>query len=241
VPSTIPAASSETEAALRVSEVFESVQGEGPNTGTPCLFIRLAHCNLTCAWCDTKYTWDFANYDYASEVRVVPVSELARRVQGAASAHLVITGGEPLLQQRRLVELCAALDPGVFIEVETNGTVPPLPALSARIDQWNVSPKLAHAGDEQSLRIRPAALTAFRDTGRAWLKLVVDSAADLVEIAELVSQLNWPKNRVLLMPQAATRDELGARFPEVQSWAAERGFGCSTRLHVELWGGRRGV
>lgn len=241
MPSTIPAASSETEAALRVSEVFESVQGEGPNTGKPCLFIRLAHCNLTCVWCDTKYTWDFANYDYAREVRVVPVSELARRAQEAASAHLVITGGEPLLQQRRLVELCAALAPSLFIEVETNGTVPPLPALTARIDQWNVSPKLAHAGDEPSLRIRPAALSAFRDTGRAWLKLVVEGAADLVEIGELVAQLDWPRRRVLLMPQATTPDELRARLPELESWAAERGFGYSTRLHVELWGGRRGV
>lgn len=241
MPSTIPVTSFEPEPRLRVSEVFESVQGEGPSTGKPCLFIRLAHCNLTCTWCDTKYTWDFANYDYAHEVSLVPVQELARRVQSAASGHVVLTGGEPLLQQRSLVPLLAALDPGIGIEVETNGTVLPLPALAARVDQWNVSPKLAHAGDRRSLRIRPDALAALRDTARAWLKLVVFTAADLQEIAELVAAVRWPGERVLLMPQAATRDELRARLPEVQAWATERGYGCSTRLHIELWGGRRGV
>jgi organic radical activating enzyme len=241
VPSTIPAASSEVEPTLRVSEVFESVQGEGANTGKPCIFIRLAHCNLTCSWCDTKYTWDFASYDYAREVSLVPVRELAQRVQSAPSGHLVVTGGEPLLQQRALVRLLAELDPQIGVEVETNGTVVPLPALSARVNHWNVSPKLSHAGDRRSLRIRTDALATLRDTGCAWLKLVVCTAGDLQEIVELAAELRWPNERVLLMPQAATAAELRARLPEVKAWAAEHGYGWSTRLHIELWGGRRGV
>ncbi|HMJ12544.1 MAG TPA: radical SAM protein [Polyangiaceae bacterium] len=226
---------------LRVSELFESVQGEGPSTGKPCLFIRLAHCNLTCSWCDTKYTWDFRNYDYAREVSLWPVAALAARALNARNRQLVITGGEPLLQQRGLVALCARLDPDLYIEVETNGTVPPLPALLARINQWNVSPKLANAGDRRSLRIRPSALGVFRETERAWLKLVVTSHDDLLEVKGLVEELSWPAGRVLLMPQATTSSELRDRLPEVSNWAAQRGYGVSTRLHIELWGGRRGI
>ncbi len=241
MPSTIPAASAEAEPTLRVSELFESIQGEGPHTGKPCLFIRLAHCNLTCTWCDTKYTWDFANYDYAREVSLVPVRELAQRVQNAPSGHVVLTGGEPLLQQRALVPLLTGIDARIGVEVETNGTVAPLPALAERVNHWNVSPKLSHAGDRKSLRIRSDALAALRDTGRAWLKLVVSTRHDLQEITELVAELHWPKERVLLMPQAATAEELRVRLPEVTAWATEHGYGWSTRLHIELWGGRRGV
>lgn len=241
MPSTLTGARVEAEPVLRVSEVFESVQGEGPSTGKPCVFIRLAHCNLTCTWCDTKYTWDFARYDYAREVQIVPVRELVSRVQSAPSRHLVITGGEPLLQQRTLASLCAQLDPDIHVEVETNGTVSPAASLQARVDQWNVSPKLSHAGDRKSLRIRPEALTTFRDTGRAWLKLVVCAPSDLDEVAALVAELGWPTARVLLMPQATTADTLRASLPDVERWAAERGYGFSTRLHIELWGSRRGV
>ena len=59
---------------LKLSEVFESIQGEGPSAGLPCVFVRLATCNLHCSYCDTKYTWDWQNYDYEREVRVVPLA-----------------------------------------------------------------------------------------------------------------------------------------------------------------------
>jgi organic radical activating enzyme len=237
-----PAASGgEERLLLKLSEVFESVQGEGPSLGKPCFFVRLAHCNLTCTWCDTRYTWDFDTHDYASEVSAISVSALAARILGAGSRRLVITGGEPLLQQRNVLALCEALGPELCIEVETNGTLPPSPGLAARIDQWNVSPKLAHAGNRRSLSIRPAALGAFLATGRAWLKFVVTEAADLGEIDALVRELGWPRERVLLMPEATSPGTLQARLPTVQGWATDRGYGCTTRLHIELWGGRRGV
>ena len=79
------------------------------------------------------------------------------------------------------------------IEVETNGTLAPEPALAARVDQWNVSPKLAHAGDPEARRIRIDALLALRDTGRAFLKFVLQSEQDWHETEALIERLGWPR------------------------------------------------
>jgi len=228
-------------AQLKVSEIFESLQGEGASTGAPCVFVRLAQCNLHCTWCDTKYTWDFERYRYEDEVREQSVAEVAERVNAAASRRLVLTGGEPLLQQRALKELFARLAPDITVEVETNGTIAPEPATLSRVNQWNVSPKLANAGDPEQFRIRPEVLAAFRDSNLAYLKLVVNGDADYAEADALVLRLAWPKDRVLLMPEATDREQLRARSFAVAEAARARSFRFSSRLHLELWGGRRGT
>jgi hypothetical protein len=117
----------------------------------------------------------------------------------------------------------------------------PQPVLAERIDQWNVSPKLSNAGDPEALRIRPAALAALLATERAYLKLVVGSAADLAEAEALIAGTGWPKERVMLMPEAANRAELAARSGFVKEAALTRGLRFSPRLHVERWDGARGV
>ncbi|HEX4338220.1 MAG TPA: 7-carboxy-7-deazaguanine synthase QueE [Polyangiaceae bacterium] len=227
---------------LRISEIFESIQGEGASAGAQSVFVRLATCNLRCAWCDTRYTWDWSAYDYAREVTRVAVADVAAKVNATdVATHLVVTGGEPLLQQPALVELLAALDPARHVEVETNGTLAPVAELVARVNQWNVSPKLGNSGESRERRIDVAALAALRDTGRAWLKLVVESSDDIAEVDALVAGGGWPAERVLLMPQASTRDALVERTPIVLRLAKERGFATSPRLHVERWSGRRGV
>src|SRR6187431_204705 len=200
-----------TSVTLKVSEIFESLQGEGLSAGAPCIFVRLAQCNLHCRWCDTKYTWDFERYRYEDEVREQSAAELAQIVNAATSRRLVLTGGEPLLQQRALKEFFARLAPDIAVEVETNGTIVPEPAALSRVNQWNVSPKLANAGDPEQFRIRPEALAMLRDSGRAYLKLVVNGDADFAEADSLVARLGWPSDRVLLMPEAANRDQLRAR------------------------------
>ncbi|HEY0463933.1 MAG TPA: 7-carboxy-7-deazaguanine synthase QueE [Polyangiaceae bacterium] len=231
----------ETSATLKVSEIFQSLQGEGVSSGAPCVFVRLAQCNLHCTWCDTKYTWDFERYRYEDEVREQSVVAVAQIVNDAASRRLVLTGGEPLLQQRALKELFARLAPDIAVEVETNGTiVPESPALS-RVNQWNVSPKLANAGDPEPFRIRPEALLTLRDSGRAYLKLVVNGEADFAEADALVARLAWPTDRVSLMPEAADREQLRTRSWAVAEAARARSYRFSSRLHLELWGGRRGT
>jgi 7-carboxy-7-deazaguanine synthase len=228
-------------ASLKVSEVFESLQGEGVSSGSPTVFVRLAQCNLHCAWCDTKYTWDFDHYSYDHEVRERGAEELARDVNASATRRLVLTGGEPLLQQRALAVFFGLLAPDVVVEVETNGTIAPGPEALTRVNQWNVSPKLSNAGDPEQLRIRPAVLCAFRDARNAYLKLVVSTDADYSEAEQLVLRLSWPSDRVLFMPEASDRDGLRARSFPVAEAARVRGFRFTTRLHLELWGGRRGT
>jgi 7-carboxy-7-deazaguanine synthase len=231
-----------TTCTLRLSEIFESIQGEGASAGAPSVFVRLATCNLRCSWCDTKYTWDWSQHRYEDEVRHVDVAEVAAQVLSKSDTHhLVVTGGEPLLQDGALVTLLAALPPERYVEMETNGTLLPSAALAGRVDQWNVSPKLANSGEPAVRRLVPSALAAFAATGRAWLKLVVETEGDLTETDELVRLLGWPLERVLLMPQAGSKEELAARAPLVERWARSRGVGTSPRLHVERWGGRRGV
>ena len=226
---------------LRLSEVFDSLQGEGPSAGKPCRFVRLALCNLRCHYCDTKYTWDFEQHDYDREVREVELQTVVEHIASAPQRHVVLTGGEPLLQQRALAKVLERVPADIFIEVETNGTRLPLPALLGRIDQWNVSPKLSSAGDSEALRIKPDALLALRDTGRAYLKLVVQSEADVHEAEALRERVGFTRERTLLMPEATTPELLAARSPEVAGWSQQLGVRFSSRLHVALWGGRRGT
>lgn len=225
---------------LALSELFTSVQGEGASAGAPCLFVRLAHCNLRCAWCDTRYSWDFASYEYAREVEIVPTAEVAERIRASGAERLVITGGEPLIQRGELEALVALLDPALVLEVETNGTLAPGAVLIARVNQWNVSPKLANGGDPAEKRLKPTTLAELSATGCAYLKLVVAEASDLVEAEALIAATAWPRERVLLMPQAATRAELHARAPLVRTEALARGLRYSSRLHIERWDGERG-
>ena len=225
---------------LRVSELFDSVQGEGPSAGEPCVFLRLAYCNLRCSWCDTAYSWDFQRYSLAEETRVEAVNELARRIESFGLARLVLTGGEPLIQARGLTALLALLPEDWSVEVETNGTLLPPPELLRRVTQWNAAPKLSNSGETLERRFRPDVLAVLLATERAYLKLVIASVVDADEAEALLSSLGWPRERVLFMPQAATRNELATRAPLVHAEALRRGVRYSPRLHVERWDGARG-
>jgi 7-carboxy-7-deazaguanine synthase len=231
---------SRREGTLRVSELFVSEQGEGPSAGQPCVFLRLAHCNLRCSWCDTRYSWDFQSYPIERETRLETAPDLARSITAFGVARLVITGGEPLIQARGLAELLALLPADLVVEVETNGTLAPPPELGARVTQWNVSPKLANSGEPAERRLVPVALEALRATGRAFLKLVVATLEDAEEAESVIALVEWPRERVLFMAQAATRAELSARGPVVAAEALRRGLRYSPRLHVERWDGARG-
>ena len=228
-------------ATLKVSELFDSIQGEGASAGAAATFLRLALCNLRCGFCDTKYTWDWQRFSYDDEVKLSSVEELAPRLAKANGNRLIITGGEPLVQGKALVSLLALLPAELVIEVETNGTLVPPPALLERVTQWNVSPKLTNSGEPESDRIKPDALAALRSTGRAWLKLVVASSQDCAEAERVIAESGFPRDRVLFMPLASSRAELAERAPLIASEALARRVGTSPRLHVELWEGRRGV
>ena len=210
-------------------EIFYSLQGEGARCGSPAVFLRLAGCNLHCSWCDTRYSW--------LPGCELEEAEVAARLQAFGCPAVVITGGEPLLQAEALERLLALLPTDFYIEVETNGTLPPTPVLAARVNQWNVSPKLAHAGNAPSEALRPEVLAAFVDTQKAWFKFVVRSEEDWPAIAAL----ELPQQRIILMPCAANRRELEAARPIVAQMCLEHRVRLGERLHVVLWDTAKGV
>ena len=124
---------------MRISEVFNSFQGEGIFTGYPSIFIRTAGCNLKCDWCDTKYSWgagkEMSSAQILEQVEKYPYSE-----------HVVITGGEPLLQRAEVADLVVKIGLTKKITIETNGTLAPLADnYSREVTLYSVSPKLQSA------------------------------------------------------------------------------------------------
>src|SRR6266702_705266 len=197
---------------MKISEIFCSVQGEGPNAGKKAVFLRMALCNLTCEWCDTKYTWDWKNYDYEKEVKERSNEQVKRELLSHGIRHLVLTGGEPLLQQHLLVPLLSSLkELGFFVEVETNCTISPLSELIALVDQWNISPKLENSGNSASVREKPETYIFFRQLSNAYFKYVVDAPEDLAEVQMLAEKYAIPVGRIILMPEARTREELATK------------------------------
>ena len=223
-------------------EIFFSIQGEGVNIGVPAVFLRLALCNLQCVWCDTKYTWDWDHYEYEKEVRDMSPPAVEEEITRFGCSHLVITGGEPLMQARQMVPLVQSLkNLDYFIEVETNGTLIPPQEFSSLVDQWNVSPKLANSANSVKRREVPRALNYFVGLPNAYFKYVVEKPDDIDEIVSLNSTYGIASASTLLMPQAVDSAELLQKSGWMVERCQETGFRFSTRLHVLLWGAKRGV
>ena len=221
---------------LRVSGdgAFYTLQGEGDTMGFPAVFLRLHVCNLRCTWCDAWYTWNPRAPEFWTESAEWTPAEAA---ETAAARRLVVTGGEPLLQAEAVDALLALL-PDWRVEIETNGTLPPSPAQAARC-RFNVSPKLAHSGNSAAARIRPEALRAL-NAADSRFKFVVMDEADVEEIRrDFLPHLD--RDRVALMPQGVTADEVAANGRRVAEAAKRHGFRLLGRLHVDLWGARRRV
>ena len=222
-------------------EIFSSVQGEGVSAGMASTFVRLSTCNLRCAWCDTPYTWDWSRFEKSEQITELPADAIAEDVLARAPRNVVITGGEPLIQRRQLVPLVSLLKAaGLRIEVETNGTIAP-GELGNLIDQWNVSPKLAHSGNEGLERLPEGPLRDFAGRENAFFKFVVQDANDLDEVEALRERFGIPAGRVVLMPEGTTAAELNARSPWLAEVCAARGYRFSSRLHILIWGDKRGV
>lgn len=231
-------------ASLLVAEVFgPTVQGEGASLGRRASFIRLGACNLACTWCDTPYTWDRTRYDLRAEMTTRPAVDVLAEVIAHDTPLVVITGGEPLLQQHRsgwvaLVE--GLLAAGRDVEVETNGTLRPLRSWPGVT--FNVSPKLAFSGGPAGARIVPDALRAFAGLaieGRAVFKFVGRGASDVAAVVALVGDHGLPWGRVWVMPEGVTADALAGHTAAIADAVVAAGFNLTTRLHVQAWGQER--
>lgn len=229
-------------------EIFASVQGEGPSAGMPVAFVRLSRCNLACVWCDTAYTWHFESdnrphragltFDRKANQVTLEVADVAERIAALGQDRLVITGGEPLLQAPALAELVEVL-PDMAIEIETNGTTPVPVRLDIRVDQFNISPKLAHSGNPADLALVPERLDAYATDPRAWFKFVIASPGDIEEVLTLKARYRFRSGHVFLMPEGTDSETLRMREKWLAPLCVEHGFRLSDRLHIHLFGDKR--
>ncbi|WP_462203264.1 7-carboxy-7-deazaguanine synthase QueE [Frankia sp. CcWB3] len=157
-------------------------QGEGVTAGQRAVFLRLSGCNLTCSFCDEPHTWDWRRFDRSEHSEAIRARALVDWLLAQPAERVVVTGGESLLQQRRLVPLVAELHrAGRRVEIETNGTVVPADDLVAAIDRFTISPKLSGSEVPEPRRIVPAALRAFAGLSSVAFKFVVSRPAEEIE------------------------------------------------------------
>ncbi|MCD4748370.1 MAG: 7-carboxy-7-deazaguanine synthase QueE [Thermoanaerobaculales bacterium] len=223
-----------------ISEVFTSLQGEGSLVGTPSFFIRTSGCNLRCSWCDTPYT------SWKAEGRRYSVDELVNLARQSGVAHVVVTGGEPLLQREIGLLTGALREAGLHLTVETAGTLAP----AFDCDLLSLSPKTENSDPAGRWAVRHrrlrSELACARDLLKRFpehqLKFVVRGAEDMSEILRLLSLMPpidpW---RILLMPEGRSAEEVAEKAGGVAVLCAKHGFRYTPRLHLDLFGGGRGV
>lgn len=226
---------------IRICEIFQSLQGEGLLTGAASVFIRTSGCNLACRFCDTRYASTEAQGEFYSVFGIL--SEIERRKFSAD--HVVITGGEPMIQPD-VVDLCEQLkNRGYHITIETAGTV----HRELVCDLMSISPKLKNSIPDgprgvqhDQLRFQPEVLQKLIDQYTYQVKFVVHAPEDLPEIDRFCAQFeNLDRNRVLYMPQGQTRDELEAVEAWLIPWSEAANARFCPRKHIEWFGPGRGV
>jgi 7-carboxy-7-deazaguanine synthase len=224
---------------LRIAELFYSIQGEGELVGVPSVFVRTSGCNLRCAWCDTPYT------SWQPEGTDLSLDQILSEVRGYGAQHAVVTGGEPMIAPE-IVALTGRLrEAGMHITIETAGTV--LQPVACNL--MSISPKLANSapGDpgwrvrHERLRIQRQVLGELMARYEYQLKFVMARPEDLEEVRALIDGLKADRKRVILMPEGTDREVLRERGVWLAEICKEERFRFSPRLHVELWGNRRGV
>ena len=228
---------------MKIAEIFYSIQGEGSLIGVPSVFIRTSGCNLRCTWCDTPYTsWQQDGTEKSPE----QIAQTARSFP--AAAHAVVTGGEPMIAPG-IVPLTELLrQAGLHITIETAGTV----YLPVACDLMSISPKLSNstpherdggrwARQHDRLRYQPDILRRLMHEYPYQLKFVVQDEKDLLEIEEIVGALSAPRQQVMLMPEGTSREAIRERGLWLAEVCKTTGYRYSPRLHVDLWGDKRGV
>lgn len=237
------------EESLNVSEFFfDTVQGEGVNTGVPAAFLRVKDCTLNCTWCDTAEVWrQGQKYSFDDLFRYIIVSGLHDKL--LHGQHLVITGGSPLRQQMKLVKFISAFYKQFnflpYIEIENECVIPPNPSLAMYVQCWNNSPKLESSGNPLELRYKPKVIKQTGQLPNSWFKFVISADNFQKDWDEIERDFLTPglikKEQVILMPQGATREELNYNKEPVLELAISKGVRYTGRLHIEFWNKKTGI
>ncbi|MDQ2777897.1 MAG: 7-carboxy-7-deazaguanine synthase QueE [Acidobacteriota bacterium] len=227
---------------MKISEIFFSIQGEGALVGVPSVFVRTSGCNLRCTWCDTPYT------SWNPEGAEMPVTEIVEIVRSFGASNVVVTGGEPMIAPDvvRLTEHLQSA--GLHITIETAGTV----YAPVACDLMSISPKLSNstphereggrwAAQHDRLRYQPDVLKRLMREYPYQLKFVVAAPEDLPEIESMAEALGANRAQIVLMPEGANRDVVSERGLWLAEICKTTGFRFSPRLHIDLWGDKRGV
>jgi len=239
---------------VSISEVFYSIQGEGPTTGYPAVFVRLGGCNLMCGgegtqrdgilhdgatWrCDTIEVWMKSRAKELKDILPQDCIEAIRK-----GANLIVTGGEPLLQQLNVLELIKYVkenyNPNCYVEIETNGTIEPRQDLSNLVNQWNCSPKLANSGMPLLKTYNINAIATLNKYNTAF-KFVLTTDVDWEEVKRYYINI-IDINKVWLMPSGSTQEELINSKEVVAEIAKNNYIKFTNRLHIEIWNKKTGV
>ncbi len=226
---------------MKYSEIFYTLQGEGQFIGVPSAFFRTSFCNLRCSWCDTPYTsWTPENHD-------ISVSEAFNELTNFGVKHVVITGGEPFIQKKELTTLCEMLSAkGHHITIETNATV----FVPVQAHLISMSPKLSNSTPlddkrwkkiHDKKRIKPDIMRLFIEKYACQVKFVINDTQDIQEVLELAEHIPIPKETIVLMPQGIEIKEIQEREKWLVEICKDIGYRYSPRLHLNIWGNRRGT
>ncbi len=216
--------------------LFFSLQGEGATIGRASVFIRLMGCSVGCVWCDTKYSWA------GPPLEEKTISEILDFCEEHEGAQVVVTGGEPLESPQFPLLIESLHRAGLRVEVETAGHVRPSEDALQRVNQWNVSPKLQSA--QISEEKQPKTLDWLHQAKEPYLKFVVHRADELDEIDAVLEKCglcDFPRSRIIISPGGKTREQMEHRLLSLAEASMKRGFRFTPRLHVMLWGDKRGV
>lgn len=231
---------------MKISEIFHSIQGEGELTGVPSVFVRTSGCNLRCAWCDTPYaSWN-------PEGEEMTVDQIVAEVVKHSTRHVVLTGGEPMIA-KGIHDLALRLkEAGKHITIETAGTIAPegiacdLASLSPKLGNSTPDAELAGAAwvkRHENTRFQPDVIEKWIQNYDFQLKFVVSGSEDWAEITG-ITQLGFahvPPHKILLMPEGTDPETLASRRSWILDLCKEFGFRYCPRLHIDLFGNKRGT
>jgi len=248
--------------------VFYTLEGEGQYIGYPSVFMRLSMCNLTCIGfksedapfgCDSYVSWSKKNKMTFEEIaQLFEKNNYHEKLKQGAL--LKLTGGEPFIQQKNLIEfikfirdrwgffnwdcnydpmVCGPQEPQLRIDFETNGTIMPDPEwleLGCSIT-FTTSPKLSSNGDPEEKRFKPEVLR-FLMQNSACFKFVARTESDLTEVLEKYvnnPDVAIPSELVWIMPMCGSREELLKVGPVVAEICKKYCFKFSNRMHLQIW------